>query len=413
MVYVLDITGNPLMPMERHGKVRRLLQNKLCHIVKLEPFTIQLDYETSTYKQEVSLGIDAGSVHIGVSATTNKKELFAAQVELRKDIVDKISSRRELRRTRRHRKIRYRKARFNNRKRNKGWVAPSVRNKIDRHLYVMKLVNSILPVTKTTIEVAQCDQQKINNPDIQGIEYQQGEQMGFWNVREYVLVRDGHKCQHCKGKSGDKVLNVHHLESRKTGGNSPSNLITLCETCHKAYHRGEFDLKVKRGNSLRDAAVMNIMRWAVYEKSKELFNNVHLTYGYITKHTRISNEVEKSHCADAYCISGNVNARRLGYYYKMVCLQRHNRALHVCNPKKGGKRRSVVASHWIGTSRLQRYDKVEWNGIKCFISGSSSGRPVLRDIDRNLVTPTRDVNSKSVKFLSRKRSNLLVAIKTQ
>lgn len=401
MVYVLDKEGKPLMPTVRHGNVRRLLRDGKAHVVRLQPFTIQLNYESTTYRQEVSLGIDAGSVHIGVSATTEKKELFAAEVVLRTDIVKKLASRLELRRGRRFRKTRYRKPRFNNRRKKEGWIAPSVRNKAESHLKVIRLVHSLLPVTKTTIEVAQFDAQKIKNDAIQGVEYQQGEQMGFWNIREYVLARDGHKCQHCKGKSGDKILNVHHLESRKTGGNAPNNLITLCETCHKAYHRGEFELKIKRGTSLRDAAVMNIMRWVVYNQARAEFDNVHLTYGYVTKHTRIKNEIEKTHCVDAFCISRNVKAVRSGSYLKCRSLSRHTRALHVCNPKKGGIRRSTVASHWIGKSRLQRFDSVEWNGVKCFIFGSTHGRPVLRDIDGKSVTPTASVNAKEVTFKHR------------
>lgn len=401
MVYVLDIDGKPLMPTERHGKVRRLLRDRLAHVVRLQPFTIQLDYESTTYKQEVSLGIDTGSVHIGVSATTEKKELFSAEVILRTDIVKKLASRLELRRTRRHRKTRYRKPRFDNRRRNERWLAPSIRNKVESHLKFIRLVHSLLPVTKTTIEVAQFDAQKMKNDAIQGVEYQQGEQMGFWNIREYVLARDGHKCQHCKGKSGDKILNVHHLESRKTGGNAPNNLITLCETCHKAYHRGDFELKVKRGTSLRDAAVMNIMRLDVYKQSKEKFENVHLTYGYLTKHTRIENGIEKTHCADAFCISKNVKAVRLGFYLKCRCLARHTRTLHVCNPKKGGIRRSAVASHWIGKSRLQKYDSVEWKGVQCFVFGSTNGRPVLRNIDGKSITPNASVNAKEVIFKHR------------
>ena len=389
------------MPTERHGMVRRLLCEGQAHVVRLQPFTIQLDYESTTYKQEVSLGIDAGSVHIGVSATTEKKELFTAEVVLRTDIVKKLASRLELRRTRRHQKTRYRKPRFDNRRRKEGWLAPSIRYKVESHLKVVRLVYSILPVNKTAIEVAQFDSQKMKNDAIQGAEYQHGEKMGFWNVREYVLARDGHKCQHCKGKSGDKILNVHHLESRKTGGNAPNNLITLCETCHKAYHRGEFELKVKRGTSLRDASVMNIMRWAVYEQAKQEFGNVHLTYGYVTKHTRIENGIEKSHCADAFCISNNVEALRLGLYIKCRCFARHTRALHVCNPKKGGIRRSAVASHWIGKSRLQRYDSVKWNGIRCFIFGSTNGRPVLRNIDGKSITPNAAINAKDVIFKHR------------
>ena len=407
MVYVLDIDDKPLMPTERHGKVRRLLRDGKAHVVRLQPFTIQLDYESTTYKQEVSLGIDAGSAHIGVSATTEKKELFSAEVVLRTDIVRKLASRAEIRKTRRSRKTRYRESRFYNRRRCEGQLAPSIRNKVDRHLKIIRLVNSLLPVTKTTIEVAQFDAQKIKNDKIQGIEYQQGEQMDFWNVREYILARDGHKCQHCKGKSGDKILNVHHLESRKTGGNAPNNLITLCETCHKAYHRGEIQLKQKRGISLRDAAVMNIMRWAVYEYAKAEFENVHLTYGYVTKHTRIENGIEKTHCADAFCISQNVEALRLGSYIKCRCFARHTRILHVCNPKKGGIRRSAVASHWIGKSRLQRYDSVEWNGVKCFIFGSTDGRPVIRDIDGKQIALTPSVNYRTLKFIKRNKGFLI------
>lgn len=407
MVYVLDKDGKPLMPTERHGKVRRFLRDGKAHVVRLQPFTIQLDYESTTYRQEVNLGIDAGSVHIGVSATTKKNELFAAEVVLRTDIVKKLASRRELRRGRRFRKTRYRKPRFDNRRRKEGWLPPSIRNKVESHLKVIRMVHRILPVTKTTIEVAQFDAQKIKNDTIQGVEYQQGEQMEFWNVREYVLARDGHKCQHCKGKSGDKILNVHHLESRKTGGNAPNNLITLCETCHKAYHRGEFELKVKRGTSFRDASVMNIMRWAVYEQAKTEFENVHLTYGYVTKHTRIKNGIEKTHCADAFCISRNVKAVRSCSYLKCRSLSRHTRALHVCNPKKGGIRRSAVASHWIGKSRLQRFDSVDWNGVKCFIFGSTNGRPILRDIDGKSVTQTASVNAKKVNFKHRNKKILM------
>ena len=406
MVYVLDIEGKPLMPTERHGKVRRFLRDGKAHVVRLQPFTIQLNYESTTYRQEVSLGIDAGSVHIGVSATTEKRELFAAEYVLRTDIVKKLASRSELRRTRRYRKTRYRKPRFDNRRRKEGWLAPSIRNKVESHLKVIRMVHRILPVTKTTIEVAQFDAQKIKNDAIQGVEYQHGEQMGFWNVREYVLARDSHKCQHCKGKSGDNILNVHHLESRKTGGNAPNNLITLCETCHKAYHRGEFELKAKRGTSFRDAAAMNIMRLAVYAQAKAEFENVHLTYGYATKHTRIKHGIEKTHCADAFCISKNVKAQRLCPFLKCRCLPRHTRALHVYNPKKGGIRRSAVASHWIGKSRLQRFDSVAWKGVRCFIFGSTNGRPVLRDIDGKLVTQSASVNAKEVNF--RHRNNKII-----
>ena len=400
------------MPTERCGKIGYLLRHGKAHVVSRVPFVVQLDYDSTTYTQDVSLGIDAGSKHIGVSASSEKKEMLAAQVELRNDIVKLLSSRRELRRTRRNRKTRYRKARFDNRKKKDGWLAPSVEQKVEIHLKVIRLVHKLLPITKTTIEVAQFDTQKIKNPYINGEDYQQGEQMGFWNVREYVLARDGHKCVHCKGKSKDPILNVHHLESRKTGGNSPSNLVTLCETCHKAYHRGEFDLKIKRGTILRDAAVMNIMRWAVYERAKKEFGNVHLTYGYITKHTRIENEIVKTHAADAFCIAKNEHAMRLSSFFMCRCVPRHTRALHVFNPKKGGIRRKTIASHKIGKSNFQRFDMVRWKGMDCFIFGSTNGRPILRDIDGLQVANQPSVNIKTIKFLKSLKNNILMEERT-
>lgn len=304
MVYVQDIDGNPLMPTTRHGKVRRLLKANKATVVNLCPFTIQLTYATSSYKQEVVLGVDAGTKHVGLSATTKSKELYASEVILRSDVVDLLSTRRELRRKRRYR-LRCRKPRFKNRIKYKkeGWIAPSVRHKIDSHIRIIGFVCSILPVSKLIIEVAQFDTQKIKNPEISGKEYQEGDQLGFWNVREYVLARDGHKCQHCRGKSKDSILNIHHIESRKTGGNSPSNLITLCETCHKEFHKGKIKLKVKRSASLRDAAVMGIMKWRLYDKLKSLYPNVKMTFGYITKHDRIKHGIEKSHVSDAFVIS--------------------------------------------------------------------------------------------------------------
>lgn len=232
MVYVLSKTGQPMMPTKNHAKVRHLLKAGSAKVVNRCPFTIQMCKTSKTYKQEVTLGVDAGSKHIGLSATTAKQVLFEADVTLRTDVSKNISTRRENRRGRRGRKTRYRKPRYSNRthSKKKGWIAPSVRQKVDCHLTMVKKAHKILPVTKIVAEVASFDIQKIKNPDIFGKEYQQGEQMGFWNVREYVLFRDGHECQCCHGKSGDHVLNVHHIESRKTGGNAPNNLITLCET---------------------------------------------------------------------------------------------------------------------------------------------------------------------------------------
>lgn len=410
MVYVLSKTGQPLMPTENHAKVRVLLKQQKAKVVRRCPFTIQLLYDSTDYTQPVSLGIDAGSKHIGVSATTEPKVLYEADVTLRNDIVDLISTRREARRTRRSRKTRYRKPRFNNRKKSDGWLAPSVQQKVDTHLTVVRKVTEILPVRSITVETASFDIQKIRNPEVSGIGYQQGEQLDFWNVREYVLFRDGHTCQCCKGKSKDPVLNVHHIESRKTGGNAPNNLITLCETCHKGYHNGTVTLPktIHRGMKFNDAAFMGIMRWAFYNKVKETCEpigiDVHMTYGYITKNTRIEHNLPKDHFIDARCISGHPDAVSDGTVFYQKKVRCHNRQIHKQKILKGGIRKRNQAPYEVKGFRL--YDEVLWKGQKCFIFGCrSTGRMDLRLLDGTHINAS--VGYKDLKLL-RKRSNYLI-----
>lgn len=405
MVYVQDIDGKPMMPTTRHGKVRRLLKAKKATVVNLCPFTIQLTYKSTDHKQPVTLGIDAGAKHIGFSATTEKEELFACETTLRTDIVDLLSMRLQNRRTRRSR-LRYRKSRFNNRgsSKKKGWVAPSVKQRIDSHLNEVNEIHKILPITKIVIEVAQFDTQKMKNHDISGSDYQNGEQLGFWNVREYVLFRDGHKCSHCKGKSKDPVLNVHHLESRKTGGDSPSNLITLCESCHKAFHKGEIELKKKRGKSLRDAAVMGIMKWKLYEELKSRYDNVSMTFGYITKHNRIKYGIEKNHTSDAFVISRNFNAKRIEYQYLKRLVRRHNRQIHKMKILKGGKKKNNQAPFEVFGFRL--FDKVLYNNEIFFVYGRrKSGNFNIRDF--NGENP-KDVSHKKFKLIRGKRHPIIL-----
>ena len=162
MVYVLSKNGQPIMSTKNHAKVRLLLNSGKARVVNRCPFTIQLTGVCKTFTQEVSLGVDAGSKHIGLSATTTKAVLFEANVTLRNDIVDLISSRRELRRSRRYRKTRYRKPRFLNRVKSKktGWLAPSIKHKVESHLTMIAKVHKILPIFKTIVEVASFDIQK-------------------------------------------------------------------------------------------------------------------------------------------------------------------------------------------------------------------------------------------------------------
>lgn len=383
MVYVQDFNGNPLMPTQKYGSVRIMLRTGRARVMKSCPFTIQLTTEKRCYTQPVSLGVRCGSRRIGLSATTEKKELLCAASELRTDIVDLLSTRRESRRTRRSR-LRHREARFDNRVSTKkeGWLPPSARSRMDFHLKMVDWVRRILPVTTITFEVGSYDIQKIKNPDISGEQYQQGEQLGFWNVREYVLARDGHKCQHCKGKSKDPVLNVHHIESQKTGGDAPNNLITLCETCHKAYHKGEIDLKVRRGNSFRDAAAINMVKNAVYRKAIQSLDgcSVCRTYRYVTKHRRINAGLENDSYTDYRVISGNLAAMVSDSVFALRQIRRHNRQIHKSNILKGGRLKKNQAPYLVFGYRLN--DIVRFKGSRCIITGRrSSGSFALKDLE--------------------------------
>ena len=378
LVYVINKHGQPLMPCSQR-KARLLLRDKKAKIVNYEPFTIQLIYGSSGYKQDIVLGVDAGSKTVGMSASTEKQELYASETTLRNDIVDLLATRSQFRRARRNRKTRYRQARFLNRGQD-GWLAPSIRHKIDSHLKLVEKVHKILPITKVIVETASFDIQLLKNPDISGDAYQKGDQLGFWNTREYVLFRDGHKCQNPKCKGKDKVLNVHHIESRKTGGDAPNNLITLCETCHDLHHKEKIALKVKRGANYRDAAFMGVMRWAFYNKLKGLYSEVSMTFGFLTKSIRIRNNIEKSHVNDAFCIASNISAERLNGFYLQRFVRKQNRQLHKANTLKNGVRKSNKAKRIVKGFRL--FDHVVYDNIRCFIFGRrTSGYFDIRKLD--------------------------------
>ena len=407
LVYVLNKDGLPLMPTHKLGKVRHLLKEGRAKIVKRNPFTIKLNYECNNYVQNITLGVDAGSKHIGLSASAQKKELYCSDVELRNDIVELLSTRRENRRTRRNH-LRYREPRFDNRAASKkeGWLAPSVKQKIDSHLKVIEEVHKILPINKIIVEVASFDTRLLKAQEegktISGTDYQSGEMLGF-NTREYVLFRDNHECQYCHGKSKDKILETHHIESRKTGGNTPNNLITLCSTCHKKIHRGEISLCIKRGTKYNDAAFMGIMKWSLYNKLKELYPNVEITYGYITKSNRIKYGLSKEHYNDAYCIAGNLKAEPLNtvvYQKKVRC---HNRQIHKSNFLKGVIKKLNQAPYTVKDFRL--FDKVKYQNTECFIFGRrTSGYFDLRKLDGTKVHPS--ASYKKLELLEARNNHL-------
>lgn len=417
MVYVLNINGQPLMPTNRHGKVRHLLKDGKAKVVKRCPFTIQLLYESTNHTQDITLGVDAGSKIIGLSATTTDKELYAAKIELRNDVSKLLTARKQNRRSRRHRKTRYRKARFNNRvhSKNKGWLAPSVEHKINTHLKAISDIHKILPVTKIIVETAQFDTQLLKAvynglPLPQGIDYQQGELLGFANLREYCFWRDNYTCQWCKGKSKNKILHMHHWNYwRGDHTNKPESVITLCDTCNDSKnHKPEANMlwgwEPKITKSYKDATFMGIMRWSFYKRLKEIYPNVAMTYGYVTKATRIENNLPKDHHIDARCISGNPKAKPLSDIYYQKKVRCHNRQIHKNTILKGGYRKLNQAPKYV--KGFQLFDKVSYNNQECFIFGRrSSGSFDIRLLDGSKISA--GISYKKLKLLEKRKSYLV------
>ena len=338
MVYVLSINNKALMPTS-NAKARILLKQKKAIVKNLKPFTIQLNYETTKYTQTITLGIDSGYNNIGFSAVTDKKELIVGEVKLLQGMKERLLEKARYRKIRRSR-LRYRKPRWNNRTKSKpqGWLAPSLKHKLDSHIKFIDSLYNILPITKTIVEIANFDIQKMKDDTISGVQYQQGDMLGFWNLREYILHRDGHKCQNpnCKNKDKEQILEIHHIKYKSLGGvDNPNNLITLCSKCHTSpnHKKGKFlydwcqDGKKVRG--FKDATFMSMIRWYLVNILKEKHDNINFTYGYITKNHRIENEIEKSHYNDAFCIAKGVNQIRNNDIHEVKQSRRNNRSLEM------------------------------------------------------------------------------------
>lgn len=384
MIYVISKDGQPLMSTKRSGKVYRLLKNKQAKVARCCPFTIQLLYEPkTTIVQEVVLGQDTGSKHIGIACVANGEVLYQSQVELRNDIKSKMDDRRQARRLRRNRKIRYRKPRFLNRKNSAklNRLPPSVRHKVQAHIDEIEFCKKILPISKIVLEVSQFDTALMKNPalineKVKHWGYQKGFDYGFASRREAVLHRDNYTCQVCSKKH--TRLEVHHIIYRSQGGtDDENNLITLCEDCHEKIHIGELVLNKKpRKMNLKHATHMNIIR----SQLLKVYPDAIETFGFITKENRNHLDLPKDHCIDACVIASGGNTFKLNeeiFYKRRVA--------------KGDYQltKGVRGEQQIPVGKIQgfrKFDKVKYLGKEYFIKGRmSSGFAVLMDIFNNKI----------------------------
>lgn len=375
------------MPTERAAWVAYALKHGEAKVVRRDPFTIQLLRDSTRYLQAVTLGVDVGSKHIGLCASTEKNELYSAQAELRDDVSGLLTARREFRRGRRGRRHNwYRPARWQNRANEKGNAAlpPSIKHKADSHMRAIRFVCKILPIGKMVLEIGKFDSQKLKYPDMQGEQYQQGALAGWENLKAYAKYRDGYRCRACgKSKHKDGVkLEVHHIIRRADGGTDvPENVVTLCEECHKAHHQGERKLKFRRAPQHKGEAHMNAMRNRLMRECYSFGVVIRFTYGYKTAMSRREHGIEKSHANDAFCIAGNLGAKRNDYNrYLHKFVRRHNRCLHRSTILKGGYRKANQAPKYVFGYRL--FDMVSYKGKTCFVfARRSSGSFDIRTLD--------------------------------
>ncbi len=407
LVHVLSNNGDPLMPCSP-GKAARLLNRRCAKVVSRTPFTIQLLYSSSGFKQPITLSIDSGSKTIGVAATGNGKTYYAAEVETRSDIPEKTSQRTSYRRTRRGRKLRYRKARWSNRKRKEGWLTPTMNSKIGAHHREINFVKTILPITRLVIETASFDIHKITNPDVSQKEYQEGRQKDYYNVKQFVLSRDSHTCQKCLGKKKDPKLHVHHILFRSQGGSdSPDNLITLCKSCHDDLHQQEQaekeSLKLQKKQQVKTADAVQVSTIGAYLKKSLEFEE---TFGYETKYKRELLNLKKEHYIDAICIglSEGETVQLPEFFYKKRCIPLGDYK----QTAGSSSEKSIPTGKIMG---FRKFDKVKWQDQELFIKGRmSTGYAILMDIDGNTVPLKPIPKFKTMKRVTARKSCLISRI---
>lgn len=312
-VFVIDTGKQPCNPVHP-AQARLLLSQKKAAVFRRYPFTIILkERKENVETKPLIIKIDPGSKTTGIAILSGDNVIWGAELTHRGQAIKaNLDSHRAIRRNRRNRKTRYRPARFLNRKRQKGWLAPSLQHQVDTTLTWVKKLIRYCPVTNIVQELVRFDLQKIENPEISGIEYQQGELQGY-EVREYLLEKWNRQCAYCGAK--DIPLQVEHIHPKAKGGtNRISNLCLACKPCNIS--KGIQDIKnfllgkpnvLKRVLSqaklpLKDAAAVNSTRWALFNALKSTGLAISTGSGGQTKFNRVRLELPKTHWLDAACV---------------------------------------------------------------------------------------------------------------
>jgi len=311
LIFVLDTKKRPLAPCHP-ARARQLLKSGKAAIYRRYPFTIRLKREvTEIGNQPLRLKIDPGSRTTGLAILNDKtgEVVWAAELHHRGQRIKKLLEKRcAIRRSRRNRKTRYRKPRFNNRKRKEGWLPPSLMSRVYNIQTWVSRLRKYCPIKAISLELVKFDTQKMQNPEISGVEYQQGTLFGY-EVREYLLEKFGRKCVYCS-KENIPDLQVEHIipKSRPGGSDRISNLTIACKKCNNkkgtqtAAEFGYPQVQSQAKKPLKDAAVINATRWVLFRRLQTTGLSIEVGTGGRTKFNRIKKKLPKTHWLDAVCV---------------------------------------------------------------------------------------------------------------
>ena len=338
-VFVVNQDGQKLMPCTP-AKANKLLDAGRAKVIRRKPFTIQLNWQCEGFVQEVTLGVDKGSHETGFCATANSKISICGTIYHRKDIKEKMDSRREHRRSRRNRKW-YRQPRFFNRSSSKrsGRISPSIKANVEE---IHRVVNKLpVLISHMVIEDVQIDIAALNNPDLNGKEYQESNRL-HPNLRLACLIRDNFKCKICENKN--KRLEAHHIVSHNDGGKDTiKNLVTLCDICHDKLHKGKITLEVSGENGFKDKIAQRTMQGKAHMYGLlEKIASVEKRFGYETHEYRKILRFDKKHYIDALCLATmedeEIIEPNTDNYFNVNFLPRQTRKqYHSCPQKNKGR----------------------------------------------------------------------------
>lgn len=407
LVFIVDQQRKPLDPVPP-GRARFLLKAGHAAVLRRYPFTLILhEVKSDTIPAPLRLKIDPGSQTTGLALVNDAsgQVMWAAELIHRGQQVKKrLDQRRRCRRSRRHRHTRYRAPRFDNRTRSKGWLPPSLVSRLDNILTWVTRLCQYVPITAISQELVRFDTQLLQNAEISGVEYQQGELQGY-EVKEYVLEKWERTCAYC-GIMGVQLQMEHIVPKARGGSNRVSNLTLACEPCNQrkgtktAEEFGFPLIQQQAQRPLKDAAAVNTTRWELYARLQATGLPVETGTGGRTKWNRTQRGLPKTHWVDAACVG--VSTPTPLHLTSIVALQitamgRHSRQMCGTNaygfPDKAPKATSSVGG--FRTGDIVRAI-VPATSIK---AGTHVGRIAIRSTGKcNIKTATQTLQSIHIKY---------------